>query len=129
MTEAAPSFFASRHSLNGMVCSIDHLASAAGLSALRQGGSAADAAIATSAVLAVTCQHMCGVGGDLWAFREIGNMPDNILTELADILSDARDLATPPLQALLNAMATIPKKVGHRTLRLAPPGNGKSLFS
>ena len=71
MTEAAPSFFASRHSLNGMVCSIDHLASAAGLSALRQGGSAADAAIATSAVLAVTCQHMCGVGGDLWALVHV----------------------------------------------------------
>ena len=71
MTEAAPSFFTSRHSLNGMVCSIDHLASAAGLSALRQGGSAADAAIATSAVLAVTCQHKCGVGGDLWALVHV----------------------------------------------------------
>ncbi len=34
---------------------------------LRAGGSAADAAVATSAVLAVTTQHMCGMGGDLFA--------------------------------------------------------------
>jgi gamma-glutamyltranspeptidase / glutathione hydrolase len=51
----------------GMVCSIDHLASQAGLAMLRGGGSAADAAVATSAVLAVTSQHMCGMGGDLLA--------------------------------------------------------------
>lgn len=34
---------------------------------LQRGGSAADAAVATSAVLAVTTQHMCGMGGDLFA--------------------------------------------------------------
>lgn len=34
---------------------------------LRAGGSAADAAVATSAVLAVTSQHLCGMGGDLLA--------------------------------------------------------------
>jgi gamma-glutamyltranspeptidase/glutathione hydrolase len=50
-----------------MVCSVDHLASQAGLAILRNGGNAADAAIATSAVLAVTTQHMCGMGGDLFA--------------------------------------------------------------
>jgi len=50
-----------------MVCSVDHLASAAGVAMLRAGGSAADAAVATSAVLAVTTQHMCGMGGDLLA--------------------------------------------------------------
>jgi gamma-glutamyltranspeptidase/glutathione hydrolase len=52
---------------NGMVCSVDHLASAAGIETLKAGGTAADAAIATSAVLAVTTQHMCGMGGDLFA--------------------------------------------------------------
>lgn len=55
------------HAPTGMVASVDHLATAAGMSMLRQGGSAADAAVAASAVLAVTTQHMCGMGGDLWA--------------------------------------------------------------
>lgn len=50
-----------------MVCSVDHLASSAGIHVLRTGGNAVDAAIATSAVLAVTSQHMCGMGGDLFA--------------------------------------------------------------
>ena len=50
-----------------MVCSVDHLASEAGVALLRAGGSAADAAVAASAVLAVTTQHMCGMGGDLFA--------------------------------------------------------------
>ncbi|MGH2858664.1 MAG: gamma-glutamyltransferase, partial [Solirubrobacteraceae bacterium] len=52
---------------NGMVCAIDHLASGAGIEMLRRGGSAADAAIAAGAVLAVTSQDACGLGGDLWA--------------------------------------------------------------
>jgi gamma-glutamyltranspeptidase / glutathione hydrolase len=55
------------HAPNGMVCSVDHLASSAGVAALRAGGSAADAAVCASAVLAVTTQHMCGMGGDLFA--------------------------------------------------------------
>ncbi|MEM9608698.1 MAG: gamma-glutamyltransferase [Actinomycetota bacterium] len=57
---------------SGMVCSVDHLASAAGVEMLRDGGSATDAAIASSAVLAVTSQHMCGLGGDLFALVHDG---------------------------------------------------------
>ena len=60
------------HAPNGMVCSVDHLASEAGVALLRRGGSAADAAIAASAVLAVTTQHMCGMGGDLFALVHDG---------------------------------------------------------
>ncbi len=52
---------------NGMVASVDHLASEAGVHVLRAGGSAADAAIAANAVLAVTAPHLCGMGGDLFA--------------------------------------------------------------
>jgi gamma-glutamyltranspeptidase / glutathione hydrolase len=51
----------------GIVCAVDHLAAQAGLSMLRLGGTAADAAVAASAVLAVTTQHLCGMGGDLLA--------------------------------------------------------------
>ena len=51
----------------GAVCTVDALASSAGVDLLRRGGSAADAAVAASAVLAVTTQHMCGMGGDLLA--------------------------------------------------------------
>jgi gamma-glutamyltranspeptidase/glutathione hydrolase len=50
-----------------MVCTIDQLASAAALDILNRGGNAVDGAIAANAVLAVTSQHMNGLGGDLWA--------------------------------------------------------------
>ncbi|MBW3557209.1 MAG: gamma-glutamyltransferase [Actinobacteria bacterium] len=56
-----------RLAVNGMVCSVDHLASSAGVAMLRRGGNAVDAALAANAVLAVTTQHMCGMGGDLFA--------------------------------------------------------------
>ena len=56
-----------RYGRRGMVCTVDHLASATGLTVLAEGGTAADAAVAASAVLAVTTQHMCGAGGDLLA--------------------------------------------------------------
>src|SRR3954469_22707860 len=58
--------------VNGMVCAPDHLAASAGLSMLRAGGSAADAAVAASAMLAVTFQHACGMGGDLFALVHDG---------------------------------------------------------
>lgn len=55
----------------GMVTSPHALASAAGCDVLRAGGSAVDAAIATSAVLAVAYPHMTGVGGDaFWLVHE-----------------------------------------------------------
>jgi len=63
---------ATRHAPHGMVASVDHLASAAGVAMLHKGGTAADAAVAASAVLAVTCPHLCGMGGDLFALVHDG---------------------------------------------------------
>jgi len=56
---------------SGMVTSPHSLASAAGVDVLRAGGSAIDAAIAASAVLAVVYPHMTSLGGDaFWLIHE-----------------------------------------------------------
>ena len=56
---------------NGMVTSPHSLASAAGVDVLRAGGTAVDAAVATSAALSVLYPHMTGVGGDaFWLIHD-----------------------------------------------------------
>jgi gamma-glutamyltranspeptidase len=55
----------------GMVTSPHSLASQAGVDVLRAGGSAVDAAIATSAALSVLYPHMTGLGGDaFWLIHD-----------------------------------------------------------
>jgi gamma-glutamyltranspeptidase/glutathione hydrolase len=49
-----------------MVASAHPLATLAGIEVLKAGGSVADAAVATNAVLAVTQPNACGVGGDIF---------------------------------------------------------------
>ena len=52
---------------HGMVATPHPLATAAGLDALRAGGSAMDAAVAANAMLAVVYCSSCGIGGDAFA--------------------------------------------------------------
>jgi len=59
--------FPPRTGVRGMVNAADQLAAIAGVGALEQGGSAADAAVAAAAVMAVTSPHLCGMGGDALA--------------------------------------------------------------
>jgi gamma-glutamyltranspeptidase/glutathione hydrolase len=55
----------------GMVAAAHPLATLAGIDVLRAGGTAADAAVAVNAVLAVTQPNNCGLGGDLFClYRE-----------------------------------------------------------
>jgi gamma-glutamyltranspeptidase/glutathione hydrolase len=63
--------FRSRRSMvlgqGGMVAANNPLAAQAGLDVLRRGGTAADAAVATAAVLNVTDPASTGIGGDMFA--------------------------------------------------------------
>ena len=52
---------------HGMVATSQPLAAQAGLNVLRQGGNAADAAVAASAMMGVVEPMSCGIGGDLFA--------------------------------------------------------------
>ena len=52
---------------NGMVATSQPIATDVGLSILKKGGSALDAAIASNAALGLMEPHMCGLGGDLFA--------------------------------------------------------------
>src|SRR4051812_33956723 len=54
--------------VHGMVCTSQPLASLAGVEILRQGGNAADAAIAVDAMLGLVEPASCGMGGDLFVF-------------------------------------------------------------
>jgi gamma-glutamyltranspeptidase/glutathione hydrolase len=67
----------------GVVATVDALATDAGIAALRAGGNAVDAAVAASAVLAVTTQHLCGMGGDLVAVVHPGRGAGEPLALLA----------------------------------------------
>lgn len=58
---------------NGVVASCQPLASQAGLTALKQGGNAVDAALATAITLTVVEPCSCDVGGDLFALVWDGN--------------------------------------------------------
>ncbi len=113
--------FATTRATRGMVASIDQLASSAGVEVMRSGGTAADAAVAASAVLAVTAQHTCGMGGDVWALVHhtpgeppvalnasgragSGADPQRLREELALVAADSPELNSAGLDTTAFAM-------------------------
>jgi gamma-glutamyltranspeptidase len=80
-------------SRRGMVVAPHHLAAQAGLSVLREGGSAVEAMVAAAATIAVVYPHMNGIGGDgFWLIAEPGKPPVGI-----DACGAAAGAATPDL--------------------------------
>ena len=73
--------FGPRTGLRGMVAAADQLAAAAGVGTLARGGSAADAAVATGAAMAVVGPHLCGLGGDVLVMvAPPGSPPEALLS-------------------------------------------------
>jgi gamma-glutamyltranspeptidase/glutathione hydrolase len=62
-----------------MVAAADQLAAVAGIGVLADGGSAADAAVATGAAMAVVGPHLCGLGGDVLAMVAAPGRPPEAL--------------------------------------------------
>src|SRR5262245_11548977 len=100
----------------GMVTSPHSLASAAGIDVLRAGGSAIDAAIAASAVLAVVYPHMTGIGGDaFWLIHagdsgEISYLNGGGKAAAGASLAafEQRGLREIPLRGIIPATLTVP---------------------
>ena len=65
-----------------MVAAADQLAASAGLGMLDRGGSAADAAVATGAAMAVVGPHLCGLGGDVLAMVSPPDGPPEALLSI-----------------------------------------------
>lgn len=99
-----------------MVTSPHSLASSAGVDVLRAGGSAIDAAIAASAVLAVVYPHMTGLGGDaFWLVHDGANGEIKYLNgggkaaagaSLASM--EGQGLSEIPLRGIVPATLTVP---------------------
>ncbi|MEY2459409.1 MAG: gamma-glutamyltranspeptidase / glutathione hydrolase, partial [Acidimicrobiaceae bacterium] len=115
-----------------MVASVDHLASAAGVATLQRGGSAADAAVAASAVLAVTTPHMCGMGGDLFALVHHGEAvpaalnasgragsgadPIQLRLEGHEVMPFADDLRAAPVPGCVDGWLSLHERFGRLPL-------------
>jgi gamma-glutamyltranspeptidase/glutathione hydrolase len=107
----------------GMVTSPHALASSAGVDVLRAGGSAVDAAVATSAVLAVVYPHMTGLGGDaFWLIHEGRSGAVKFLNGGGKAASAAsltslheRGVSKIPLRGIVPATLTVPGAVASWT--------------
>jgi gamma-glutamyltranspeptidase len=104
---------------HGMVVSPHSLASQAGLEILKAGGSAVDAAIATSGVLSVVYPHMTGVGGDaFWLIYDAKAKRVRYLDAAGKAAASAsigwfldRGLKEIPFRGVLPATLTVPGAV------------------
>jgi gamma-glutamyltranspeptidase len=104
---------------SGLVTSPHSLASAAGVDVLRAGGSAVDAAIAASAVLAVVYPHMTSLGGDaFWLIHEGDTGKVKYLSGGGKAAAAAQrawfetqGLSEIPLRGILPATLTVPGAV------------------
>ncbi len=104
---------------NGMVVSPHSLASAAGVDALRAGGSAVDAAIAAGAALCVLYPHMTSVGGDaFWLIHDARARRVRYLNGAGRAAKSAgigwflsRGMNEIPLRGFLPATLTVPGAV------------------
>ncbi len=107
----------------GMVTSPHALASGAGVDVLRAGGSAVDAAMAASAMLAVVYPHMTGIGGDaFWLIHdgrtgEVKYLNGGGKAAAAATLASmtARGLQQIPLRGIVPATLTVPGAVASWT--------------
>jgi gamma-glutamyltranspeptidase/glutathione hydrolase len=97
---------------NGLIATSQPLASAAGLQVLQAGGTAADAAVAAAAVLAVVEPTMTGIGGDLFAL-----VYDAKATALRGLNASGRS----PYAATVDAMLA---KAGSASSRPEMPDRG-----
>jgi gamma-glutamyltranspeptidase len=101
----------------GMVASPHALASAAGLDALRDGGSAVDAAVAAASSLAVLYPHMCSIGGDaFWliydaAAKKVSYLDGGGRAAAAATLDRFRGQSEIPFRGLAPATLTTPGAV------------------
>jgi len=88
----------------GAVVAPHHLATAAGLGVLRDGGHAVDAAIATNAVLGVVLPSACGIGGDaFWLIWDEGAGVQSALNG-----SGRAPAAADPRRLAAEGIATLP---------------------
>jgi gamma-glutamyltranspeptidase/glutathione hydrolase len=79
---------------NGMVSTSHPLAVEAGLGALRNGGSAADAAVAAAAMLTVVDPRSTGLGGDLFALYWEPGRPEPVGLASAGVAPAGMDVET-----------------------------------
>ena len=102
------------YSVKGVVSSSSQLASMAGADIIRSGGNLADAAVATSAVLCVTQNNLCGLGGDMFALIRMGDH------EIIDLNASGRAFMSASIDYFIDSgLKTLPSR-GHNSAITVP---------